>query len=159
MAGRQTVTHCGLQFRVSPDFWLRRLLRFPFYFESTNPSFTVDIKRVSEPGPDEYWARDQILFQVVFADGTETYKGYAVPNLKTGQSSRLVLKRVYTAYPGQTIIRLPLDIGPGRTWETLYSYRVREEEQLYLWMFGPLAVVLFSAATTTLSVFIQRWLS
>lgn len=156
MAGRQTVTHCGLRFRVSPDFWLRRVLRFPFYFESANPSFRVDIKRVSEPGPDEYWELDQIILQIVFADGTETYRRYPVPNLKPGESTRLVLKEIYTAYPGQTIIRLPLDIGRGRTWETLYSYQVRTEEQLWLGVTGPLAGLVFGAGAAILGVAIDR---
>ena len=158
MAGRQTVTHCGLRFRVSPDFWLRRLFRFPFYFESTNPSFRVDVRRVSEPPVDDYWPYDLVTFQIVFADGTVTSRHYPVPDLKIGESTTLVLKRIYTAFPGQTIIRLPTDTGPTRSWETLYSYQVRTEEQLWLWTIGPLAGLLLGAGTTTLGVFIQRWL-
>ncbi|GAF82376.1 unnamed protein product, partial [marine sediment metagenome] len=125
MAGRQTVTYCGLRFRISPDFWLRRLFRFPFYFESTNPSFRVEVKRLSDPPPDEEWLYGAIVFQIVFADGTMTSKPYPVPNLKIGESTRFLLKEIYTSYPGQTMLRLPIDIGPTRKWETLYSYQVR----------------------------------
>jgi len=103
MPGRQTVTHAGIQFRVALDFWLRRLLRFPFYFESTNPSFRVDIKRLSEKPNNEAFPNDAVIFEVVFADGTKAKSlNLRLPDLKVGESIWIAVGNVFTAHPGQS---------------------------------------------------------
>lgn len=161
VAGRKTVTVRGLEFRMSPEFWPRRLHLFPFYFESTNPSFRVDVRRVSHPPADDDWPDGRVAFEIVFADRTATSVSLPTPHLMIGQSARLILEDVYTSYPGQTIIRLPVKPGTGpptntTEWQTLYSYRVWPEEQLWLWAIGPLIGLLVGVGATVLGVFIQR---
>ncbi len=152
MPGRQAVSYGGLEFRVSPDFWLRRWLRFPFYFESHNPSFRVDIRRLQAEPPNTYWPSNSLVFEVVFADKTVAGRQYAKPQLGVGKSTLLVLDTIYTAYPGQTIIRLP--IGPGDflggqgRWQTLFSYQVRTEEQLWLSLFTAALAIITSIGAT-----------
>ena len=161
MAGSGTAVHAGLQFRARPAFWLRRLLHFPFYFESTNPSFRIDIKRVSDPPPREDVEGGVIRFQVAFADGTVTSRDAPVPELKVGESQTLTLPDIYTAFPGQTIVRIVSKRAVAgfrsEEWKTLYSYQVRPEEQIWLWVFYPLLGLALGAGTTTLGVFIQKW--
>jgi hypothetical protein len=162
MAGRHSVVHRGLEFKVGPDFWVRRLHLFPFFFESTNPSFRIGVRRVSDPPADDPWPSGVITFEVIFANGSGAPISFAVPHLQVGQSTRLFLKEVYTPYPGQTIIRLALTPGAGPVvgttgWQDAYSYRVREEEQLWTWAIGPVAGVLLGAGATALGVFIQKW--
>ena len=153
--GRQTAWYGGLEFRARPGFWLRRLLRFPFYFESTNPSIKIAVKRVSDPPPGEDWEGDSIVIEVVHADGGEQSVDFSLPDLEIGESRELTLEAVYSWYPGQTFIRLRTKPGEYRV---LYSYQVRTEEQLWLWAIGPVVALLFGVGATLLGVFIQKWL-
>ena len=158
MAGRATVFHGGLTFRAGPDFWLRRLIRFPFYFASSNPSFRVDIERVADPPSDEDWPDGAIGFEVHFDDDTITGIRIEVPELRLRQKATLKLGNIYTSYPGQTIIRIvtkPQAPGRRAEWKTLYSYQVRTEEQLWLAFFGPFGCLLFGIGATVLGVLIQ----
>lgn len=151
--GRQTVTHAGLEFRVSADSWLRRMTHFPFYFESNNPSFRIDITRVSDPPKGEVWPDGQIMVEVLFADETMTGTSEPAPDLQTGESWKIVLRNVYTAHPGQTIIRIVTNPAPPamshyQTWKTIYSYQVRTEEQLWLGLFGVSLAVITAIGST-----------
>jgi hypothetical protein len=157
MAGRQTVVHAGLQFWVEPAFRLRRLFHFPFYFESTNPSFRVFIKRVSEAPTGGGWEKGTITFQVLFANDTLTPIDVPVPELDVGQTAVIVFPGIYTAYPGQTIIRILVEQAiiawRPEVFKTLYSYQVRPEEQIWLALYGPVGAALGAGAT----ILIQRW--
>ena len=163
MPGRQTVTYDSLQFHVRPAFWLRNLLHFPFYFESTNPTFKVRVKRISDPEPSDFWAAGNIVVEVVHVDGGVQRCEFSLPDLTIGQSVDLTLEDVYTWYPGQTIMRLSIRPGiPGvapSERSVLYSYQVRTEEQLWLGLIGPIVGLPLGVGTTVLGVSIQRWLS
>jgi len=140
----QTAESYGLQLSVKPNFWLRRLLHFPFYFDSTNPTFRVEIKRVKEdPGAN---ARGTLNIQIVTADGSTAMRHYRVPNLSVGASYHFIMEGVTSAHLGQTMIRLPA--ATGDTWQLLYAYQVRSEEQLWTAVVGPLvgAVILAGGA-------------
>jgi len=149
--GSQTVEVAGLEFKVSPDFWLRRITHFPFYFETTNPSFRVDVKRAADDTPYEALPVDGLVFEIVFADGTMIRRNLDIPYLEKEQSTRLLLKNIFTAHPGQTIIRLPFDFVAQRQWETLYSYHVRHGEQLWTACIGPMYGVIAGALLGVLS--------
>ena len=154
MPGRTTAVHGGLAFRVSPDYWLRRWTHFPFFFESYNPSFRVDIQRVTEEPDNTYWRKEKLAFMIEHADesgGEFDFGDFGTDRrLELGESRRVVLKQVYSPSPGQTYIRLP--IAPGK-WGTLYSYHVRTEEQLWL---SVLATCL--AMITTIGATAPGWL-
>ncbi len=157
MPGRQRVVFGGLEYYVSPAFWLRRWLRFPFYFESTNPSFRVDIRRVSQPPANENVAA--MRFVAAFSDGSESNLSIDAPDLAVGECARIGLVGIYSSHPGQTSIRLvTADAQPfsvrGQEFHGLYSYQVRSEEQLWLAF-----ATIISGAATGLAVFLlQRWL-
>ena len=153
MPGRQKVQYAGLEFSVSPDFWLRRVSHFPLYFESHNPVFRIDIKRVSGPPEGELWADDVLEIQIVLADGSTGYPHFPVPNLKVGESHRLKLEPIFATHPGQMVIRLP-ESPRSRNARGLYSYYVRTEEQLWLALVAS-AVAVGSGA---IGFFIERWL-
>jgi hypothetical protein len=159
MPGRKVVLHNGLRYFVRPRFWLRRWSRFPFYFESTNPSFDVEISRVSDSTSGEYWPDGGMEFQVIFADGTVSTLRVGVPDLQVGNSSRITLGEVYTSHPGQTIIRLLVNehVLRGTEWKTLYSYQVRTEEQLWLWLFGPIVGLFLGVGSTTFGFPLRKW--
>ncbi len=133
MAGRQPVVHAGLRFTTRPSFWLRRWTHFPFHFESHNPSFTVRVERVAEVLEGEDWPEGKVPFEVVFADGTKAVTEWPVLDLKVREYGEVMLKNVFTAYPGRTIIRIPF--GPGE-WKTLYAYDVWREESLWIGVWG-----------------------
>jgi len=158
MPGRQPVTVAGLRFKVGPDFWLRRLTWFPFYFESNNPSFRVDIERVADPGPYEQFPGGIARFEIVFADNTLTARRVDIPQLEIGQSHRAILENVYTSYPGQTTIRLPFEVGPDRRWETMYSYHVRPEEHLWVVFIAPTVTLIYGVAATAMGVLLKGWI-
>lgn len=142
MPGRQRVTTYGLEFQVGPKYWLRRLTRFPFYFENNNPSFRVEVKRVQAPRIEGEELGAELIFNVQFSDGTSRSYDVPFPKLEVGDSAILVLSDVYTPQPGQNTIRLSVRRGVhGTAAERLYSYHVRTEEQLWLWLVGaPLAL-------------------
>ena len=146
MPGRKETRIRGLRMKVGPDFWLRRLSRFPFYFESHNASFRLDVERVAPEDAAKPWPDNKIAIEVVFQDDTMKPILFDVPELQVGGKARLVIREVYVASPGQTILRIPTSksiAGMGRdSWETLYSYQVRTEEQLWLSVFGTLLAFL-----------------
>ena len=139
MPGKQIHTERGLKFDTKPDFWLRRWTHFPFYFEHHNPAFRIDIERVEEEKGDK-WHSATVMIGVHFADGSNMPLEFGIPELAVGESEPFTIPAVYTSAPGQTVIRLP--IAPDK-WQTLYSYRVRPEE--HLWVDARAA--LFSFAT------------
>ncbi len=132
---------------VEPAFWLRRLTHFPFFFESYNTSFRLNVERVAhQDGASDPWPSNKIEVEVVFQDDTLKAILHDVPGLQVGEKARLNIREVYVAFPGQTILRIPTSrsiVGIGRDrWETLYSYQVRTEEQLWLSVFGTLLALL-----------------
>jgi hypothetical protein len=101
------------------------------------------VRRIGEGDENDPWINDEIVAEIKFADGATTERRFPVPNLKIGEKTRLVLDKVYTAHPGQTVINLPvrpqpmLSIQPAQ-YKTIYSYQVRTEEQLWLSLLGVL---------------------
>src|SRR4030066_387463 len=91
MPGRQPGELGGLRLRVSPNYWLRRVTRWPFYFESHNPSFRVHVERFSAPPDGESWHNDEITFEIIFADGSKFKRKYPVPELHIGRSTELII--------------------------------------------------------------------
>ena len=144
----------GLEFRVKPEFWLRRLLHFPFFFESTNPSFHLHLTRKTIPlpeSPEGVWVENKIEINIRLANGQMTTRKLDLPDLRVDESTTLMLEEVYSPWPGQTMIILP---RPDSREQILYSYHVRTEEQIWLWGLGPvlgIAVVILGAA-------VQKWL-
>ncbi len=120
----------GLRFTVTPSFWLRKVVHLPLFVESHNPSFAITVERFAEEPAHETWPDKEIVIQIKFADDTETSRSFPVPNLKIGEHTTLNLDHIFTAYPGQTIIRLPISVFRDR-WETLYSYHVWREEAIW----------------------------
>lgn len=129
MAGRQSVECSGLQFRIEPDFWLRRWLHFPLFFQHHNPTFRIKVRRIAPTSIPPTWQMNGIVLEVLFADNTITWLQWPCPELAVGESATLLSRPIFTAFPGQVILRLP--IAPGR-WETLFCYEVRTEESLWL---------------------------
>ena len=154
MPGRQTVTYAGLRFRAEPDFWLRRLLRFPFYFENTNPSFRVKITRISDPPDGEGWAGDSLPFAVRFADGTGTMPYCPLPDLRIGQHTIWRLTDVFSQHHGRTALCLLTRWGDQVSVNYLYTYQVRPEEQLWFAALVPL----LSVGSGVIGFLIERWL-
>ena len=157
MAGRKTGRHGGLEFRAGPDYWLRRWIPplRPFFFESHNPSFRVDIRRVAEGATNTYWPvseerQEALAFDILFSDQTSTRFWFPKPDLAIGESISIVLREVFTASPGQTILTLPTAPGPSSArWETLYSYQVRTEEQLLVSIIAGLLAILSTVGATS----------
>jgi hypothetical protein len=140
MPARQRFIYKGFRISVSPDFWLRRWTHFPFFFESHNPSFRVDFVKIEDVKEDF-----AVNFEIFFADKTMTSTDlYLIPseNIERGGKHRIVLRSIFTAIPGQTVIRMPLT-APRSTldkqWYTLYAYKVRPEEHLWLWIVPPIS--------------------
>ncbi len=149
MPGRQTVRYHGLELRASPDFWLRRWSRFPFYFESHNPSFRIDVRRIGDVGEDHFPNRS-LIFRIVFSDGTETEPlSSPLPVLELDQSERIVLPEIFTAAPGQTRIVMA---QADALWHTLYSYLVMTEDRMWL----PFVTLLGVVASSALTLLVQR---
>jgi hypothetical protein len=138
MAGCQPIVHAGLRFTVKPAYWARRLSHFPFFFESHNPSFTIKVHRIAEAPAKEGWPNGKVPFEIRFADGTITDVEWPIPELQVGQYQRVELRHIFTAYPGRTIIRVP--VHPGE-WKTIYAYDVWREEALWLGVWGAFIAV------------------
>jgi hypothetical protein len=156
MPARQTGHYGGLELLVVPHYWLRRLSRFPFYFESTHPSFRISIKRVSDQPPDEGWEDGHVKFEICRPDGQVSERRMPAPQLAVGESMKSVLEEIYSPLPGQVTIQLPVKPLPnGRpARQVLYSYYVRREEEIWLWLIGlPVAIALLIGGAA-----IQRWL-
>ncbi len=154
MPGRQTVRYAGLEFRAEPDFWPRRLFRFPFFFESTNPSFRVKITRVSYPPEGEGWPGDTIPMAVHFADDTGTLPPCPLPALQIGQYTIWRLTGVYSPHPGRTALCLLTRSADLVSVHNLYTYQVRPEEQLWLALLAPVVAI----ASGAIGFLIERWL-
>ena len=159
MPARKETTIRGLRMIVEPDFGPRRLTKFPFYFESYNSSFRINLHRVAPDDPDHPWPDGKIVVEVVFEDETKTAIDFDLPPLELGEKTVLRIREVYVASPGQVILRIPTSrsIGPlGQdTWQTIYAYKVRTEESLWVSVFGPL--ILFGGIT--LGAFLQQGFS
>ena len=154
----QTGEFRGLEFRVDPAFWLRRLLHFPFFFESTHPSFHLHLTRKTIPLPESQgvWVGNKIEINIRLANGQMANREFDLPDLQVGESTTLMLEGVYSPWPGQTMIILPVikpDSGRGHE-QILYSYHVRSEEQLWAWGIGPV----FGVAVVILGAAVQKWL-
>lgn len=146
MPAHQTAELHGLQLTISPDYWLRRLFHFPFYFEHTNPTFRIDVKRVN----DTIWDQG-IGIQIVLANGSTTMRYYPVPHLDVGESARIVMEGVASHMPGRTTLILPTSEGQ---WQLLYAYAVSPEDQLWTSVLGPL----LGAAILAGGAVVQKWI-
>ena len=103
--GGRTVGHNGLEISASPDYWLRRLTDFPFYFGQHNSKFRIHIKKVAEP--TEPWPNNMIPFQVEFNPNSSRNISIDVPNLTRGQSITVKMEEgVYVPSPGQAHLRV-----------------------------------------------------
>lgn len=157
--GRQEVTIRGLRIKVRPDYWLRRLTHFPFFFESHNSSFLAEATKVAEPDPKDPWPNGKLTIEIVFADDTAAPRRFDIPTeWKIGEKKPFPIPNIYVATPGQTILRIPKEKDPsGKTvrWDTLYAYKVRTEESLWLAVLIP-AVSLFIAGVTIFGQYITR---
>ena len=138
MPGRREVLIHGLRFKVKPGYWLRSLTHFPFFFESHNSSFIVEIYREAEDS--EPWPRDKVPLQVTFSDGTKRLMPLDVPDLKVGESFSHTTEEIYVPRPGQTILGIPM--ATTRIYN-FYSYNVRQEEALWI-AFATIVVVVAS---------------
>lgn len=133
--------------KVEPAFWLRRLTRFPFYFESHNASFRIHVQRVEIQDPKDRWPDDKIVVQTVFEDETLTETEREVPPLEVGETAELRIREVYVATPGQVIFRVPTQAAVAggalraEMWSNVYSYKVRTEESLWVSVFSPVLIL------------------
>jgi hypothetical protein len=128
----------GLRFKAGPDFWLRRISRVPFYIESHNASFRIDVERVEAAPPDDPWPNNTIEIQIVMPDKDLTPRHFPVPDLAVGARTRLVLTDVFITPPGNVMLRIP--INPVR-WATLFAYTVREEGAVWAAFLGALLLL------------------
>jgi hypothetical protein len=136
MPSRQSVLFEGYLIEMEPNFWLRRWLRFPFYFESHNPSFRMRAKRISE---NPQVGDIPLLLIYSFPDGSHEHELFKFPPTPIGAKLLFTTKEIMTPKPGQTKIQLmsaftgqPLGEHTHLNWLNLYSYRVRREEDLWL---------------------------
>ena len=153
MPGRQSVTYGGYQFVVGPAFWLRRWTRFPFYFESHNPSFRITLKHIADEHIPDEWQSGRIAFRIQFADNTMIIQQFDFPDLTVGESKVFTSKEIFTSSPGQTKILLPIGVFHDGL-EGLFSYNVHREEAMWV----PLATIIVAAASALLTIGGQRLL-
>lgn len=151
MAGRQRIEYGCFRIIVKPHYWLRR--RFPFlpFFESTNPSFRIEVKCVGLPHPGEEWKPgEQLVFTIAFPDNTTTTRRFPVPvHLRLGDKTSFVIHNVLCPIPGRMVIRFPIT-PPNGSFHTAYAYTVHAEERIWY--------PFFALAFTLAGVAIQRWL-
>lgn len=143
MPAKQTVLHEGLRFQTEPAFWVRRLLNWPFYFENYNPSFNIAITQLDPPELPTGKERDRIYLGARFPDQSSLlFPAVQLPDLKKGATLLYTTPHILTPTTGHTVIRLQTTLGwPARPpdrpavpahWETLYTYRVRPQEHLWI---------------------------
>ena len=158
MPGRKETTIRGLRMKAEPAYWLRRLSRFPFYFESHNASFRLNVERVALEDSADPWPDNMIEVEVVFQDETKTAIVFDVPELSVGEKARLLIDEIYVASPGQTHLRVPTKIPVGggafgrAEWQTVYAYKVRTEESLWVSVLSPILLI----SAIALGVLFQR---
>src|SRR6266508_195679 len=137
MPSSQMVRRGPLEINVVPDDWLHRVLHWPFYFEFQNPRFRFLFRNIGEGTSTVL----QIPLQVTYANQTIGFKQQLeVPALEPGAVYQLISEEIMTAYPGQVILDIPIP-GSNGMFDSLYAYRVRSEEQLWIWCAGALLVV------------------
>ncbi len=148
MASKQDITYADFQIGVRPQFWLRNFLTFLPFFESTNPSFGVHVRRV---GATRSYADDQQLtFVVTYPDETEDSFSFPVPTyLPVGQEMTYLIPSLLCPKPGRMTIKHP-KASPPNSFFPLYSYTVHPEERIW--------VPIFALAFTSLGVVLQRYL-
>ena len=154
MAGNKSQTIRGLKVSVSAKDWLHRVIRWPFYFESTNYSFNIKIERVSDD--DDLWPNDTIRFIALYggpglASGQEF--PVEVPGLQVGESKTIAWEEIYISRP--SLVELGIVVRPGQDpgIATLFSYKVRPEEAL--WIAG--GVVLLTLVTVGVPILAARF--
>ena len=94
----------GLSFRLVPNSRFRRTTRIPFYIESLNETFRINIERVGDESPEDPWPNGEIEVDVVFSDGNYT------PHLQKGaMGNRRAYRRwSHTHQERRTKVRLKL---------------------------------------------------
>lgn len=133
---KQVVVCDGLEFQVKPSYWLRRLTRIPLYFDNTNPSFSIVVKRLETPRSPIWPDSSQVEFQIWWAANRSIDKeSYILPQLHVGDTTKWQLRDVHTTIPGQVVIRLNVPDG-GLVYE-LYSYNVRPADHIWIGIVGP----------------------
>ena len=154
MAGRQGILYGGLEIKVRPRFWLRRILPMLPYFESTNPTFAVRVSCVERPSAADAWKPgERLIFRVVYPDNSWVPHEFPVPDhLQPGQKAEFQLPNIFCPAPGRMNITFPIN-RPGQEvpgWHSLYAYTVHSEETIWYPVVA-LALLLAGAA-------LQRWL-
>jgi hypothetical protein len=110
MPATQTVDHDGYKASVRPAFRLRRLFRFPLYFQAFQPRFEITVGRCG-PTPENGEPLKQLLFYIHFADGTRVEYPVDVTNLKPcGQPVKRVTDPILLSPNGDA--RICLQITP-----------------------------------------------
>ena len=135
MPGRKSQEWRGLRFTVSPDSWIRRVLKWPFYFESANYSFRLKIERISAEDPDDPWPNNLITRVVILESRDHQSEAFPVPALAIGDKTTIMCEQIYIAHPGQTklgIVTRPGGPNVDAQVLELFSYRVRPEEAIWL---------------------------
>ena len=161
MPGRQIVNHYGLRLMARPHFWLRRWLRFPFYFQHTNPTFEIEVERVLPVTPQDDWPDEGLVIQASGADDaiTERHLRGLNPNeIKVGQTIKTLLPEIFSDMCGPVVLSLLTDTSPLRIWKPLYAYEVRPEEQLWTWVFLPTTAAAVPLFFSVAGILIGKWL-
>jgi hypothetical protein len=151
---RQIVELRGLTFRIVPDDWLHRVLRWPFYFESKNYAFRLKIKRIQEADLSDPWPLNPLTHQpmIVGVAIEETLNSsqrhFDVPALEIGQEVTLPWEAVFATRPGHVSLGIIQFPGNKQTDEDArigipFTYRVRPEEAMWL-ATGAVALALFT---------------
>jgi len=123
-------------------------MRFPLYFQATQPSFEIDVQRISEEEPK----LEELKFHITFANEAYVTYGLDVSSLNVGDRTRLRTGNTLLAPTGDTSIRW--DMGRSAGFLTLYAFYVSPETALVFLLLN----VVFGVAFTTVVALALRFL-
>lgn len=138
-----TIWDDSLRIEVEPDFWLRRITRWPFYFQNWSPRFRVKVTVLrASRALDNSWpaeaAQNSLRLRVRTPDDSTYDDVLTFPALGVGKSATAVTDPVVTHIPGVTQIQFFRGLNGDAT---LYAYHVYPEERVWIAFLGPLGSV------------------
>ncbi len=133
MPASQTVKYQQFKVSARPAWWLRRWTKFPLFFQATQPSFEIIIKKVLvSQAVSGNQLQPNLNFYVEFSDRSKVDFSVDVSSLNVGDTIRQKTQRILLAPTGDA--RVCLDMGQhmtkGHRFHTLYAFVVSAEATL-----------------------------